>query len=136
MDLDDKKKLEQQSLNDLISDSVIVNGSSQANLLESNLSYPTTNLMSQTRFSFQFLSCSTLRGLIIKNLIKLTRNPSVLVMNVIFPILWVIAVYLGLRKDPYDIPFGIVNDELKIMQENCSVYDQGDWYPNSIPQMY
>ena len=114
--------------------SVMVNGSSQANLLESNSSNPPTNLMNQTRFSFQFLSCSTLRGLITKNLIKLTRNPSVLLMNVIFPILWVVAVCLGLRNDPHDIPFGIVNDELIIMQEYCIVYDQGEWYPNSIPQ--
>ena len=46
-------------------------------------------------------------------------------MNVILPILWVLTVCLGFNKDPHDIPFGIVNDELKIMQENCTIYDQG-----------
>ena len=62
----------------------------------------------------------------------MTRNPSVLIMNVVLPILWIVCVSIGFYKDPHDIPFGIVNDELKIIQENCDVYDQGNWCLNSI----
>ena len=117
--------MELKSSSKLTLNNVLVNGSSKANILEPTfISVP--DLKNTTKISNQFLSCSTLRGLVTKNLIKLTRNPSVLLMNVILPILWVLTVCLGFNKDPHDIPFGIVNDELKIMQENCTTYDQGD----------
>ena len=130
MDLDDK--LEMQYSSELTLNNVMVEGSSQANLLTST-SKLTNNFLMPTNFLCQNISCSTLRGLVTKNVIKLIRNPSVLLMMIILPILMVVAFYLACgKRGPHDIPFGIVNDELKMMLEHCPAYDQGDWYLKSI----
>ena len=73
----------------------------------------------------KFISCSTVHALVMKNLLKLVRNPSVLIMMILLPIIMVVSFCLAFRYEAYNIPFVIVNDELPYMLDNCPTYIQG-----------
>ena len=73
----------------------------------------------------KFISCSTIHALVMKNLLKLVRNPSVLIMMILLPIIMVVSFCLAFRYEAYNIPFVIVNDELPYMLDNCPTYIQG-----------
>jgi hypothetical protein len=60
-----------------------------------------------------------------KNLLKLMRNPSVLIMMIFLPIIMVVSFCLAFGNEAYNIPFVIVNDELPYMLDNCPPYIQG-----------
>ena len=73
----------------------------------------------------KLISCSTIHALVMKNLLKLMRNPSVLIMMIFLPIIMVVTFCLAFGNEAYDIPFVIVNDELPYMLDNCPTYIQG-----------
>ena len=73
----------------------------------------------------KFISCSTIHALVVKNLLKLMRNPSVLIMMMFLPIIMVVSFCLAFRNEAYNIPFVLVNDELPYMLDNCPTYIQG-----------
>ena len=74
---------------------------------------------------FKLISRSTIHALVMKNLLKLIRNPSVLIMMLFLPIVMVISFCLAFGNEAYNIPFVIVNDELPYMLDNCPPYIQG-----------
>ena len=73
----------------------------------------------------KLISCSTIHALVMKNLLKLMRNPSVLIMMIFLPIIMVVTFCLAFGNEAYDIPFVIVNDELSYMLDHCPPYNQG-----------
>ena len=73
----------------------------------------------------KFISCSTIYALVMKNLLKLMRNPSVLILMIFLPIISMVTFCLAFRNEAYNIPFVIVNDELPYMLDNCPTYIQG-----------
>ena len=73
----------------------------------------------------KLISCSTIHALVMKNLLKLMRNPSVLIMMIFLPIIMVVTFCLAFGNEAYDIPFVIVNDELPYMSDYCPPYNQG-----------
>ena len=73
----------------------------------------------------KLISCSTIHALVMKNLLKLIRNPSVLIMMIFLPIIMVVSFCLAFGNEAYNIPFVIVNDELPYMLDNCPPYIQG-----------
>ena len=84
----------------------------------------------------KFISCSTIHALVVKNLLKLMRNPSVLIMMMFLPIIMVVSFCLAFRNEAYNIPFVIVNDELPYMLDNCPTYIQGCKHMKSVNLKY
>ena len=113
----DPKSSNESSLN-----GVIVERSSVDNLL--TLTDECKNIHKQQPLS-KFISCSTIHALVMKNLLKLMRNPSVLIMMIFLPIIMVVSFCLAFGNEGYNIPFVIVNDELPYMLDSCPPYNQG-----------
>ena len=113
----DPKSSNESSLNGFI-----VERSSMDNLLTST--DESKNIPKQWPVS-KVISCSTIHALVVKNLLKLMRNPSVLIMMMFLPIIMVVSFCLAFRNEAYNIPFVIVNDELPYMIDNCPTYIQG-----------
>ena len=113
----DPKSSNESSLNGFI-----VERSSIDNLLTST--DENKNIHKQWSLS-KFISSSTIHALVMKNLLKLMRNPSVLIMMIFLPIIMVVSFCVVFRNEAYNIPFVIVNDELPYMIDNCPTYIQG-----------
>ena len=113
----DPKSSNESSLNGFI-----MERSSIDNLLTST--DESKNIHKQRLLS-KFISCSTIHALVMKNLLKLMRNPSVLIMMIFLPIIMVVTFCVAFGNEAHDIPFVIVNDELPYMSDHCPPYNQG-----------
>ena len=115
-------RIDPKSSNESSLNGFILERSSIDNLLTS--SDESKNIHKQRPHS-KFISCSTIHALVMKNLLKLMRNPSVLIMMIFLPIIMVVSFCLAFGNEAYNIPFVIVNDELPYMLDNCPPYIQG-----------
>ena len=114
--------IEPKSSNESSLNGFIVEKSSKDNLListDKNKQIPKPWTLSK------LISCSTIHALVMKNLLKLMRNPSVLIMMIFLPIIMVVTFCLAFGNEAYNIPFVIVNDELPCMSDHCPPYNEG-----------
>ena len=75
---------------------------------------------SKTSFCSALISFSTLYALIIKNFIKILRNPTTLMLILLLPILEVLIFCVAIGKDPNNLKVAIINEEMPNMLDSCS----------------
>ena len=71
-------------------------------------------------------SARTLYASVIKNLTKMIRNPTTLLLILLLPMLEVVVFSIAIGKDPKELPIALVNHELPKMLENCESRDGCD----------
>uniref|UniRef100_T1J7J3 ABC transporter domain-containing protein n=1 Tax=Strigamia maritima TaxID=126957 RepID=T1J7J3_STRMM len=102
---------------DLKEDKIKINNSntilSITNRSYSQLNEPVTAVMKQPKHRNFFvpLSAGRISGLIIKNFTQIRRNPMLILLQFIIPIVQITAVFLAIGSNPHDIPIAVYNED-------------------------